>query len=310
MRDQIPSGTKTKRKGKSKVAPRLGREKYVTYLCYVIPGFLLYLALFVSPIILGIYYSLFDWNGYSKNMNFIGLNNYLKALKNVKFKNALLFNLKYSVILIICVLILSMILALILNKNIKCRTFFRATFFFPAVVSMLAAGLIFNEIFYRALPAIGNFFHISALQSNILSNKNTAMYGVLFVHIWQGVCIPTVLLMSALQTVPSEVLESSAIDGANKWQQFWRIIVPFLLPTISVILVLLLRDGLMVFDYIKAMTEGGPGGATRSITMLIYQQGFEENKFSLAVAESLMLSVILMGISIIQIKITQRKEVY
>ncbi len=294
----------------NKQVTRLGREKYVTYLCYVIPGFLLYLALFVSPILLGIYYSLFDWNGYSKNMTFIGLNNYLKALKNIKFKNALLFNLKYSLILIVCVLTLSMILALILNKNIKCRTFFRATFFFPAVVSMLAAGLIFNEIFYRALPAIGDFLHISWLQSNILSNKSTAMYGVLFVHIWQGVCIPTVLLMSALQTVPSEVLESSAIDGANKWQQFWRIIVPFLLPTISVILVLLLRDGLMVFDYIKAMTEGGPGGATRSITMLIYQQGFEENKFSLAVAESLMLSVILMGISIIQIKLTQKKEVY
>jgi len=130
------------------------------------------------------------------------------------------------------------------------------------------------------------------------------------VHIWQGVPIPTVLLLAALQTVPSDLLESSAIDGASRVQQFFKIIVPFLLPTISIILVLLLRDGLMVFDYIKAMTEGGPGGATRSITMLIYQQGFEENKFSLAVAQALMLSVILMLVSLVQIRLTHKKQVY
>lgn len=302
--------SETKPKKRGAVLAGLGKERYLTYLIYILPGFALYLALFVSPLLLGIYYSMFDWNGYAKQMNFIGLGNYVKALGNVKFRSAILFNLRYSILLIVCVLVISMIMALILNKPLKGRAFFRAAYFFPAVVSMLTAGLIFNEIFYRALPAIGERLDISFLKTNLLSGKQTAIIGILAVHIWQGVPIPTVLLLAALQTVPSDLLESSAIDGASRVQQFFKIIVPFLLPTISIILVLLLRDGLMVFDYIKAMTEGGPGGATRSITMLIYQQGFEENKFSLAVAQALMLSVILMLVSLVQIRLTHKKQVY
>lgn len=116
--------------------------------------------------------------------------------------------------------------------------------------------------------------------------------------------------MAGLQTIPAEILESSAIDGATPWQQFRHIMFPFLLPTVSVIMVLLLRDGLMVFDYIFGLTEGGPGGATRSITMLIYQQGFEEMKFSYAIAESLLIALALMALSMIQIKVSQRKQVY
>ena len=289
---------------------RLGKEKYLTYLAYALPGFLLYLVFFVTPLFMGVYYSLFDWNGFSKNYNFNGIANFTKALGNIKFRKALLFNLRYSVMLIVCVLVLAMALALALNRQFRMRTFVRAAFFFPATLSMLTVSLIFNEIYYRALPALGEMLGWPALQSNILSSKSTAIYGVLFTHIWQGVAIPTVLLMAGLQTIPAEILESSAIDGATPWQQFRHIMFPFLLPTVSVIMVLLLRDGLMVFDYIFGLTEGGPGGATRSITMLIYQQGFEEMKFSYAIAESLLIALALMALSMIQIKVSQRKQVY
>lgn len=289
---------------------QLGREKYLTYLAYALPGFLLYLVFFVMPLFMGVYYSLFDWNGFSKNYSFIGIANFTKALGNIKFRKALLFNLRYSVMLIVCVLVLAMALALALNRQFRMRTFVRAAFFFPATLSMLTVSLIFNEIYYRALPALGEMLGWPALQSNILSSKSTAIYGVLFTHIWQGVAIPTVLLMAGLQTIPAEILESSAIDGATPWQQFRHIMFPFLLPTVSVIMVLLLRDGLMVFDYIFGLTEGGPGGATRSITMLIYQQGFEEMKFSYAIAESLLIALALMALSMIQIKVSQRKQVY
>ena len=289
---------------------RLGREKYLTCLAYALPGFLLYLVFFVTPLFMGVYYSLFDWNGFSKNYNFIGIANFTKALGNIKFRKALLFNLRYSVMLIVCVLVLAMALALALNRQFRMRTFVRAAFFFPATLSMLTVSLIFNEIYYRALPALGEMLGWPALQSNILSSKSTAIYGVLFTHIWQGVAIPTVLLMAGLQTIPAEILESSAIDGATPWQQFRHIMFPFLLPTVSVIMVLLLRDGLMVFDYIFGLTEGGPGGATRSITMLIYQQGFEEMKVSYAIAESLLIALALMALSMIQIKVSQRKQVY
>ncbi len=251
-----------------------------------------------------------DWNGFSKNYNFIGLKNYVKAFSNNDFRRAILFNIRYSIMLIILVIAISLFLSVILNRNFRFRTFVRSVFFMPAVLSMLTVGLIFSEIYFRALPAFGQLTGIPALSTNILSSKTTAIFGVLFVHVWQGVAIPTVLLMSALQTVPSEILESSLIDGANRWQQFWKIMMPFLVPTLGVILVLLLRDGLTLFDYVYGLTEGGPGGATRTITLLIYQQGFEEWNFSFAIAESLILSVLLASLSLVQITFTQKKQIY
>ena len=271
------------------------REKYITYALYIIPGFVLYLCLFVTPLILGIYYSTFDWNGFSKKRDFIGLGNYIDALTDDRFTNAILFNLRYSVLLIISIIVISMVLG--------------SVYFFPAVVSMLTASLIFNEIYFRAIPAVGDLLGIAALQKSVLSSPSTAIYGILFVHVWQGVAIPTVLFLAGLQTIPGEILESSLIDGASKWQQFWKITIPYLLPVVSVVLVLVLRDGLMVFDYIVGLTDGGPGGATTSIVMLVYRQGFEEMKFSFAIAEALMISVVLIAVSAFQMIVINRKSI-
>ena len=285
------------------------REKYITYALYIIPGFVLYLCLFVTPLILGIYYSTFDWNGFSKKRDFIGLGNYIDALTDDRFTSAILFNLRYSILLIISIIVISMVLALLLNKDLKARGFIRSVYFFPAVVSMLTASLIFNEIYFRAIPAVGDLLGIAALQKSILSSPSTAIYGILFVHVWQGVAIPTVLFLAGLQTIPGEILESSLIDGASKWQQFWKITIPYLLPVVSVVLVLVLRDGLMVFDYIVGLTDGGPGGATTSIVMLVYRQGFEEMKFSFAIAEALMISVVLIAVSAFQMIVINRKSI-
>lgn len=285
------------------------REKYITYALYIIPGFVLYLCLFVTPLILGIYYSTFDWNGFSKKRDFIGLGNYIDALTDDRFTNAILFNLRYSILLIISIIVISMVLALLLNKDLKARGFIRSVYFFPAVVSMLTASLIFNEIYFRAIPAVGELLGIAALQKSVLSSPSTAIYGILFVHVWQGVAIPTVLFLAGLQTIPGEILESSLIDGASKWQQFWKITIPYLLPVVSVVLVLVLRDGLMVFDYIVGLTDGGPGGATTSIVMLVYRQGFEEMKFSFAIAEALMISVVLIAVSAFQMIVINRKSI-
>ena len=285
------------------------REKYITYALYIIPGFVLYLCLFVTPLILGIYYSTFDWNGFSKKRDFIGLGNYIDALTDDRFTSAILFNLRYSILLIISIIVISMVLALLLNKDLKARGFIRSVYFFPAVVSMLTASLIYNEIYFRAIPAVGDLLGIAALQKSVLSSPSTAIYGILFVHVWQGVAIPTVLFLAGLQTIPGEILESSLIDGASTWQQFWKITIPYLLPVVSVVLVLVLRDGLMVFDYIVGLTDGGPGGATTSIVMLVYRQGFEEMKFSFAIAEALMISVVLIAVSAFQMIVINRKSI-
>lgn len=127
---------------------------------------------------------------------------------------------------------------------------------------------------------------------------------------WQGVVLPTVLLTAGLQTVPQELTEAAYIDGATRWQAFRTITIPFLLPILSVVLVLVLKDGLMLYDYVYALTSGGPGGATESITMLVYKQGFQEMKFSYALAEAVAIAAVMIGISILQTALAERKKVY
>ena len=250
-----------------------------------------------------------DWNGISKGYNFIGFANYAKLLTDKKFGAALLFNFRYTIMLIVGVVVISVVLALLLNKEFKGRSFFRTLYFLPAVLSMITVSLVFNQVFFYVLPAIGKALGIEALSTNILASKQNAIYGVLFVHLWQGVALPTLLFLAGLQTIPTELYEAAAIDGANGWQQFKHITVAYLIPTLSVVLVLLVKQGLMVFDYVKSMTAGGPGTATQTIALLIYNNGFERNRYSYSIAQAIATGVIIALISAIQIQASNRKKV-
>ena len=131
----------------------------------------------------------------------------------------------------------------------------------------------------------------------------------MFIHLWQGVALPTLLFLAGLQTIPSELYEAAAIDGANAWQQFKSITVAYLIPTLSVVLVLVVKQGLMVFDYVKSMTGGGPGTVTQSIALLIYTNGFERNKYSYSYSCSSATGLLIAAISFVQIQLSNRKKV-
>src|SRR5690606_16452368 len=110
--------------------------------------------------------------------------------------------------------------------------------------------------------------------SNILANPKLVMYGIVFVNVWQGAAIPMVLFIAGLQSVPQYLHEAGKLDGASAFQRFRKITVPFLIPVLSIVLILNIKSGLTTFEYIMAMTGGGPGFSTESIGVLIYKQGF------------------------------------
>ena len=298
------------KKNKSIRKPHRHRERNITHALFVAPATLIYFVFFIIPILWGIYYSFTNYNGISPKYDFVGLHNYITMFTNHRFGRAFWFNIRYSVALVVLTMVLSLCIALLLNRKIRCRNFFRAVYFLPAVLSMLTIGLVFNEILTRVIPAIGLDLGIDWLSKSILSSGDYAIWGVLLVHIWQGIAIPTVLFLAGLQTVPEDLYEAAALDGASAWQKFWKITIPFLIPTLSIVFVLVLKDGLTVFDYIMAMTGGGPAGSTESVAMLIYNHGFGERKFSLAIAESIVLATVLCLISYIQIAWSNRKKVY
>ena len=286
------------------------RRQSIIFSLFAVPQTIVYILFFIAPIVGGIFYSFTDYNGISKELGVVGFANYRTVFSNSRFMKAVFFNMKYSALLVAVILSLSLVLALILNSKIKGKTFFRSMFFFPAVLPLLTMGLVFNSIITKGIPQLGASLGLSSWEISLLSRPNTAMYAILFVAVWQGLAIPTVLFLAGLQTVPEELMESAALDGATRVQLFRFITLPFLIPTLTMVFVLTLKQGLMVFDLIMSMTQGGPAGATESMAMLIYNHGFVERRLSVAMAEALVLAVIVCIVSFIQIVWSNKKRIY
>ena len=276
---------------------------------FTVPATVLYCIFFIYPIAIGIMYSFTDWNGLAKDFKFIGLANYIEAFTNKRFQNAVLFNIKFTILAVILVVGISLILALIFNSDIRLKSFFRGIFFFPAVLGMLVVGLIFNEIFYRVVPVIGKAMNISWLSTNILASKSTAMYGVLIVHVWLAVAMATVMLLAGLQSTPMELYEAAELDGANKWQQLCSVTLPLLRSTFTRCLFIAINWAMLLYDTNISLTNGNPFRTSEGITMNIYESAFRSNQMAYGAAKSVTFIVILVIISFAQVKLTSRKEV-
>lgn len=276
---------------------------------FTLPTVILYTLFFAITMIIGVYYSFTNWNGISKDYKLVGLKNYLTVLKDDRFGKAMGFNFIYTVLLVAFAVLISLVIAMALNKVTRLSTLFRSVFFIPAVISMVTVGLIWNELFYRAVPLLGQILRIGWLKTSLLGNPNTAMFAILIVNLWQGCAIPTVLFLAGLQSVPSDLLEAATIDGANNWQRFRNVTIPYLIPVLNMVVITQAKAGLTIFDYIKVMTNGGPGQSTEAVGLLIFRHAINEGKFSRSVAESMILFLIVGVVSAVTLKFTSNKQV-
>ena len=257
----------------------------------------------------GAFYSFTNWTGLTYNFDFVGINNYSILMTDEKFFKALGFTLILTVCLIVGEIVFGILIARALNSKIKGQTFFRAWFFFPAVLSGLTVSLIFKQIFNYGLPAIGESLNIEFLKTSLLGTTYGSIFAAIFVMLWQGVAMPIIIFLSGLQTIPTEIKEAAAIDGATSRQTFWSIELPYLLPSISMVFIMALKAGLTAFDQIFALTGGGPSNSTTSIGLLVYNYAFKSNQYGYANAIALILFLLIAIVSIVQIKISKRYEV-
>lgn len=276
---------------------------------FLIIPLILQAIFFYFPMLQGAFYSFTNWTGLTYNFDFVGINNYSILMTDEKFFKALGFTLILTVCLIVGEIVFGILIARALNSKIKGKTFFRAWFFFPAVLSGLTVSLIFKQIFNYGLPAIGESLNIEFLKNSLLGTTYGSIFAAIFVMLWQGVAMPIIIFLSGLQTIPTEIKEAAAIDGATSRQTFWSIELPYLLPSISMVFIMALKAGLTAFDQIFALTGGGPSNATTSIGLLVYNYAFKSNQYGYANAIALILFLLIAIVSIVQIKISKRYEV-
>lgn len=277
------------------------------YLLILIPALLLFFTFHTFPAIQGVFYSLTDWQGYG-DWSFVGLKNYLNVFQDDRVLHAYGFTFQFAIVATILINILSMIVALGLNAKIKMKKTLRAIYFLPYILSVLIVGFIFNYIFTHLGPQIGEYLGIEVLSKNILGDPNLAWIGIVIVTVWQGIAFNTLLYLAGLVTIPQELYEAAKINGANAWQRFWRITIPLIVPFITINLVVSMKNYLMVYDQIMAMTDGGPGTATESVSVLIYRGGFMGGEFAYQSANSVIFFIVILVVSILQIKLSEKRE--
>ena len=271
------------------------------------PAVVLFFLFNTLPLIIGAVYSFTNYRGFGK-FDFVGLRNYIDLFGDSRVGNSYLFTFKYAIVGTIIVNILSIIMATALNSRIRAKSFLRGVYFIPNILGGLIVGYIFSFMFTYIVPAIGNALNISWLQNSILASPAYAWIGVLIVGVWQTVAMNTIIYISGLQTIPYDIYEAGTFDGASVWQIFWKLTFPMLMPFVSINLVLSTKNMLMVFDQIMSLTKGGPAQSTESISYLIYRNGMDGGQFGFQSANAVLFFVVIVVISIIQMKMTGRKE--
>jgi len=273
-----------------------------------IPALVLFFAFHTLPALTGILYSFTDWKGYG-TWDFVGLKNYINLFKDSRALDSYIFTFKFAIIATISVNIISLLIAMGLNAKIKFKTALRAIYFTPYILSILVVGYIFNYIFTFFLPDIAQALGINALTKSILGNPDLAWIGVVILAVWQSCGFNTLLYLSGLQTIDHTLYEAASIDGAGRWRQFTNITFPLISPFFTINMVLAMKNFLMVFDHVMALTNGGPGRATESISLLIYRGGFAGGEFAYQTANAVIYFIVILVISVFQIKVLQKREV-
>ena len=282
-------------------------ERKRTFLLITIPILALFVCFNTVPLIRGVIYSFTNFKGFG-TYDWVGLRNYIDLFQDPRVGGSYLFTFKLAICATIVTNVISLILALGLNSKIRAKGFFRAAYFLPNVLGALVVGYVFQYLFTYILPALGEMMGSEGLSQSMLSNEKTAWIAIMVVCCWQNIAMNTIIYISGLQTVPEDVYEAGSLDGATGWKQFKHLTFPLIIPFFTINMVLCVKNFLMVFDQIMAMTKGGPAQSTESISYLIYNNGMSGGQFGFQSANAVIFFIVIVAISAAQMSNSSRKE--
>ncbi len=282
-------------------------ERKRTFLLITIPILALFVCFNTIPLIRGVIYSFTNFKGFGK-YNWVGFQNYLDLFTDGRVGKSYWFTFKLAVVSTVVTNVISLILALGLNSKIRAKSFFRGAYFLPNILGALVVGYIFNYFFTYILPAVAQMIGVKGLSTSILSNPSAAWIGIMVVCAWQAIAMNTIIYISGLQTVPEDVYEAGGLDGATGWKQFRHLTFPLIIPFFSINMVLCVKNFLMVFDQIMALTKGGPAQSTESISYLIYNNGMSGGQFGFQSANAVVFFIVIVIVSVAQMKFSSSKE--
>ena len=296
-------------------APAAGRARgpglkqrhraWVFGLAMVSPALAIYVVFVIYPLIRGAIVSLYQWDGLTPTMTWMGLRNYADALDDPIFRLALRNTFQYAIGVTIAKNVLGLGLALLLNKKLRLRAFFRTSAFLPVMFSFVVCGVLWSWIFN---PLFGLADHALALVGihsppGWLSDPSIALWSVMWVDVWKWTGFHMVLFLAALQAVPQDLYDAAAIDGAGAWSRLWHVTIPQIRPVIALSVLLSLTGAFVAnYDVVYVMTGGGPLNATQVALTYIVQTTFTSDQVGYANAMSMILLVLVAIIGAVQLR--------
>jgi len=262
------------------------------------------------PFLMNLYYSVFDWNGISASMKWVGLDNFVRLFTSDRlFGRAALFTGRFSLFYVAGVNLLALAIAVSLSKPRRINSLGRAFYYSPYIISLTALSLIWKFIFGPGFESLSNLTGWSLFGWSWVGTPNLAFYVVVIMTIWQNVGFYMVIYVTGLLAIPQSTLEASMIDGASRWQTFRHITFPLLMPAISICLLTSMTFALKLFDVIMVFTKGGPANSTVTVAYNIYKEAFVNHRYGLATAKSLVFFVVVLMVTLIQTRVTKSREV-
>lgn len=296
-------------------------KKFAWITFFVTPGLLIVFVFILMPLFMSLFNSLFSWNQLIRQ-DFIGLENFKKLFTSYpyqeRFTNALGNNVKWFVMTMLVQNVLGLLFGYVLSRQIAGNQFYRRVFFIPVLFSIIAVGFLWglylrpNGMVNALLQAVG----LGQYSTAWLGNKETATYSIILVNIWRWVGFPSLVFLTAIDNVPSECTEAAYLDGANEWQMFVHIVLPLIIPSITIIVVLTVIGSLNVFEQVYTMAglDGPPNYATDTIGTLFYRTAFgsvDSGAPEIGIGSAIAVVIYLMtfAISLLSIGVTKSKEV-
>ena len=280
---------------------RLGNEQTKTALLALLPSFIIFAAFTVYPIVYSLYLSFFNASLLSSNRTYVGLANYSNLLQNPTFQKAVENTLQYTIGVVPVGIALSLGTAVLLNNQLRFRSFFRASFFAPVVTSMVAVSIVWTWMLEPNYGLINNLLGLLGIAGpGWLTHPAWAMPSVILLSIWKNLGFNMVIFLAGLQNIPADIYESASLDGVTPFQKLRYITIPMMRGPIGFAFIVSMIKSMQVFGQIYVMTGGGPANSTMVVVYYLYQQAFEFYRSGYASAVAWVLFAAILVLTLIQ----------
>ena len=276
-------------------------KKVGSILIFVLPALIPLFVFWIYPIFRSIWISFTDWDFMTPTYHIVFLDNYISLFKDSRFYNALWNTLIFTVGTLVPTIVIGLGLAVLLQKPFIGSGIVKFILFSPWITPTVAISIVWTWIFQPndgLANMVLSFLGLPALKW--ISSSQTAMLSVIIVTVWKSMGYAMIFYLSALEKVPEELYEASALDGAGKWGQFFAITIPSISPTTFFLMIITMVNSLQAYDQIQILTQGGPSGSTRTLLYMYYQLGFQEFKMGQATAVAVVMIIITVMLSLVQ----------